>query len=72
MSLAEVMTCVKEKIPAIAIVFNNNQWGAEKKNQIDYFESRFVGTPLTNPDFSGSRAHDGRRRLSRGARGRGQ
>ena len=52
MSLAEVMTCVKEKIPAVAVVFNNNQWGAEKKNQIDYFDNRFVGTPLTNPDFS--------------------
>ena len=52
MSLAEVMTCVKEKIPAVAVVFNNNQWGAEKKNQIDYFDNRFVGTPLNNPDFS--------------------
>jgi sulfoacetaldehyde acetyltransferase len=52
MSMAEVMTCVKEKIPAVAVVFNNNQWGAEKKNQIDYFDSRFVGTPLSNPDFS--------------------
>ena len=52
MSMAEVMTCVKEKIPTVAVVFNNNQWGAEKKNQIDYFDSRFVGTPLNNPDFS--------------------
>jgi len=52
MSLAEVMTAVKEKIPAVAVVFNNNQWGAEKKNQIDYFDNRFVGTNLSNPDFS--------------------
>jgi len=52
MSLAEVMTAVKEKIPAVAVVFNNGQWGAEKKNQIDYFDSRFVGTNLANPDFS--------------------
>jgi sulfoacetaldehyde acetyltransferase len=52
MSLAEVMTAVKEKIPAVAVVFNNGQWGAEKKNQIDYFENRFVGTNLANPDFS--------------------
>jgi sulfoacetaldehyde acetyltransferase len=43
---------VKEKIPAVAVVFNNNQWGAEKKNQIDYFDNRFIGTPLNNPDFS--------------------
>lgn len=52
MSLAEVMTAVKEKIPAVAVVFNNGQWGAEKKNQVDYFDNRFVGTNLANPDFS--------------------
>ena len=43
---------MKEKIPAVGVVFNNGQWGAEKKNQIDYFENRFVGTNLVNPDFS--------------------
>jgi sulfoacetaldehyde acetyltransferase len=52
MSLAEVMTCVRENIPAIAVVFNNMQWGAEKKNQIDYYGNRFVGTNLTNPNFA--------------------
>jgi sulfoacetaldehyde acetyltransferase len=52
MSLAEVMTCVRENIPAIAVVFNNGQWGAEKKNQIDYFESRYLGTNLKNPNFA--------------------
>jgi len=52
MSLAEVMTCVRENIPAIAVVFNNGQWGAEKKNQIDYFNSRFLGTNLKNPNFA--------------------
>jgi sulfoacetaldehyde acetyltransferase len=52
-TLSEVMTCVKEKIPVTAVVFNNNQWGAEKKNQIDYFSDRFVGTNLpTNPNFA--------------------
>ena len=34
MSLNEVLTCVRENIPAIAVVFNNGQWGAEKKNQV--------------------------------------
>jgi sulfoacetaldehyde acetyltransferase len=52
MSLAEVMTCVREKIPVVAVVFNNGQWGAEKRNQIDYFDSRFLGTDLENPDFA--------------------
>lgn len=52
MSMAETMTCVRENIPVVAVVFNNLQWGAEKKNQIDYFNSRFVGTNLTNPNFA--------------------
>jgi sulfoacetaldehyde acetyltransferase len=52
-TLSEVMTCVKEKIPVTAVVFNNNQWGAEKKNQVDYFGDRYVGTNLpTNPNFA--------------------
>ena len=52
MSLAEVMTCVREKIPVVGVVFNNQQWGAEKKNQVDYFGDRYVGSNLTNPDFA--------------------
>jgi len=52
MSLAEVLTCVRERIPVTAVVFNNGQWGAEKKNQIDYYADRFVGTNLANPSFA--------------------
>ncbi len=50
--LSEVMTAVRENIPIIAIVANNNEWGAEKKNQIDYYNNRFVGTNLANPNFA--------------------
>ena len=51
--LAEVMTAVREEIPVIAIVANNYEWGAEKKNQIDYYDNRFVGSNLReNPDFA--------------------
>ncbi|HSD34056.1 MAG TPA: sulfoacetaldehyde acetyltransferase [Alphaproteobacteria bacterium] len=53
MSLAEVLTCVREEIPVTAVVFNNGQWGAEKKNQIDYYADRYIGTNLTNPSFAG-------------------
>ncbi|THF65210.1 sulfoacetaldehyde acetyltransferase [Pseudothauera rhizosphaerae] len=52
MSLAEVLTCVRENIPVVAVVFDNAQWGAEKRNQIDYFDSRFLGTELANPNFA--------------------
>jgi sulfoacetaldehyde acetyltransferase len=51
--LQEVMTAVREDIPIIAIVANNLEWGAEKKNQIDYYDNRFVGANLReNPDFA--------------------
>jgi sulfoacetaldehyde acetyltransferase len=52
MSLAEVLTAVRENIPVVAVVWNNGQWGAEKKNQVDYYGDRFVGTNLKNPDFA--------------------
>jgi len=52
MSLAEVMTAVRENIPVVAVVWNNAQWGAEKKNQVDYYGDRFVGSNLENPDFA--------------------
>jgi sulfoacetaldehyde acetyltransferase len=52
MSMAETMTCVRENIPVVAVVFNNQQWGAEKKNQVDYFADRFLGTNLENPNFA--------------------
>jgi len=52
MSLTEVMTCVRERIPTTAVVFNNGQWGAEKRNQIDFYNNRFLGTELENPSFA--------------------
>ena len=51
--LAEVMTAVREKIPVIAVVANNLEWGAEKKNQVDYYDDRYVGTNLReNPNYA--------------------
>ncbi len=52
MSLLETFTSVRENIPVTAVVFNNGQWGAEKRNQIDFYSNRFVGTDLTNPSFA--------------------
>ena len=51
--LSEVMTAVRENIPVIAVVFNNFEWGAEKKNQVDYYDERYVGVDLlSNPSFA--------------------
>src|SRR5699024_372280 len=52
MSLHEVSTAVEQNIPVIACVFNNNQWGAEKKNQVDYYNDRFVGADIEGPQFA--------------------
>lgn len=53
MSMGETMTCVRENIPVTAVVFNNGQWGAEKKNQVDFYGRRFVAGELDNPSFAG-------------------
>jgi sulfoacetaldehyde acetyltransferase len=52
MSFGEILTCLREKIPVTPVVFNNQQWGAEKKNQVDFYSNRFVGTNLENPSFT--------------------
>jgi sulfoacetaldehyde acetyltransferase len=52
MSLMETLTAVRENIPVTAVVFNNQQWGAEKKNQVDFYADRYVGTNLVNPSFA--------------------
>jgi sulfoacetaldehyde acetyltransferase len=46
MSFGEIQTCVREAIPVTAVVFNNGQWGAEKKNHVDFYANRFVGVNL--------------------------
>lgn len=49
MSLHEVSTAVEHNIPAIACVFRNMAWCAEKKNQVDFYNNRFVGCDIPNP-----------------------
>jgi len=46
MSFGELQTCVRESIPVTAVVFNNGQWGAEKKNHVDFYDNRFIGVNL--------------------------
>jgi sulfoacetaldehyde acetyltransferase len=46
MSFGELQTCVRENIAVTAVVFNNGQWGAEKKNHVDFYDNRFVGVNL--------------------------
>jgi len=48
-----VMTAVRHDIPVTAVVFHNRQWGAEKKNQVDFYNRRFVAGELDNQSFAG-------------------
>lgn len=52
MSMTEIMTAVRHDIPVTAVVFHNRQWGAEKKNQVDFYSRRFVADELDNPSFA--------------------
>jgi sulfoacetaldehyde acetyltransferase len=53
MSMVEIMTAVRHQIPVTAVVFHNRQWGAEKKNQVDFYNRRFVAGELESPSFAG-------------------
>jgi sulfoacetaldehyde acetyltransferase len=53
MSMGEIMTAVRHDIPVTAVVFHNRQWGAEKKNQVDFYNRRFVAGELENQSFAG-------------------
>ena len=53
MSMGEILTCVRHNIPVTAIVFHNRQWGAEKKNQVDFYNRRFVAGELESESFAG-------------------
>ncbi|MFD3563972.1 sulfoacetaldehyde acetyltransferase [Streptomyces sp. NPDC058686] len=52
MSMGEIMTAVRHDIPVTAVVFHNRQWGAEKKNQVDFYNRRFVAGELENESFA--------------------
>ncbi|MDY0394303.1 sulfoacetaldehyde acetyltransferase [Virgibacillus halophilus] len=52
MSLHEVSTAVEQNIPVVACVFNNRSWAAEKKNQVDYYDDRYIGSNIEGPNFA--------------------
>jgi len=52
-SFNELLTCVRERIGVTVVVFNNAQWGAEKKNHVDFYSRRYQGVNLENPSWAG-------------------
>ncbi len=53
MSMSEVMTAVRHDIPVTAVVFHNRDWGAEKKNQVEFYDRRFVAAELVSESWAG-------------------
>jgi sulfoacetaldehyde acetyltransferase len=51
-SLNELLTCAREEIGVTVVVFNNGQWGAEKKNHVDFYSRRYQAVNLKNPSWS--------------------
>ena len=52
MALQEVMTAVREKLNVVTVIFNNQVYGAERRNQFDFFGERYFFTDLQNPSFA--------------------
>jgi sulfoacetaldehyde acetyltransferase len=52
-SFNELLTCVREKLGVTVVVFNNGQWGAEKKNHVDFYSQRFQAVDLESPSWAG-------------------
>lgn len=50
MSMGEVLTAVRHDLPVTAVIFRNRQWGAEKKNQVDFYGRRFVAGELDSAE----------------------
>jgi len=51
-SFNELLTCARERIGVTVILFNNAQWGAEKKNHVDFYSRRYQGVNLENPSWA--------------------
>src|SRR5258707_378255 len=51
-SFNELLTCVRERIGVTVIVFNNEQWGADKKDHVDFYSRRYQGVNLQNPSWA--------------------
>jgi len=49
--LAELATARKHGIGLVTVVFNDDAYGNVRRTQLEQFDSRVIGSELTNPDF---------------------
>ncbi|WP_249599174.1 thiamine pyrophosphate-dependent enzyme [Peribacillus frigoritolerans] len=52
MTMQELETAVRENIPVVTIVANNNMYGTIRMHQEKQFPDRVIATCLSNPDFA--------------------
>ena len=50
-NLQELSTAVQYGLQVVALVFNNNSYGASRWDQTHNYDGRYIGTELHNPDF---------------------
>lgn len=50
-TVSELATAVANHIPAVAVVFNDNCYGAVMSDQLAHYEGRGLGCELVSPDF---------------------
>ena len=50
-NVQELETAVRERIAAVTLIMNNNEWGSEKAYQKALFGDRLVGSDITNPRY---------------------
>ncbi|MEP0943010.1 MAG: thiamine pyrophosphate-dependent enzyme [Rhizobiaceae bacterium] len=50
-TLSELATAVHHKIPLTTVIFNDNAYGNVRRLQKDNYDSRFIASELTSPDF---------------------
>ncbi len=50
-TISEMATAVHHQIPLTTVVFNDNAYGNVRRLQMDNYNSRFIASTLTSPDF---------------------
>jgi acetolactate synthase-1/2/3 large subunit len=48
----ELATAVQHRIPVITILFNNSSYGNVRRDQMERYDGRILGSDLVNPDFA--------------------
>lgn len=50
-TMAEITTAIRYRLPVVAIMLDNGNWGAEKAYQQSFFEGRLIGSEIDSPPF---------------------